>query len=164
MSVEASAAGRYERDLAPAGADAIVVGHDGSSFARQAFRSALELAQALGKRVVVVRSWSIDSLPPGVLMKDGYVASTSEINDEIGAELQRDIELVHAEFAGVDVQARAVLGQPAEVLLKVSSNAHLLIVGSRGRGGFASLLLGSVSEQCVRHASCPVLVMRPTAH
>jgi nucleotide-binding universal stress UspA family protein len=52
-------------------------------------------------------------------------------------------------------------GSPARTLLDEARGADLLVVGSRGRGGFAGLLLGSVSQHCVHHAPCPVVVVRP---
>lgn len=63
--------------------------------------------------------------------------------------------------AGVDVQLSAVGEEhPAAALVRLSRDADLLVVGSRGLGGFAGVLLGSISQHCVRHATCPVLVAR----
>jgi nucleotide-binding universal stress UspA family protein len=63
----------------------------------------------------------------------------------------------------VDVESVVVQGHPAKVLVDASVGAQLLVVGSRGHGGFAGLLLGSVSEYVIAHASCPVLVIRHAA-
>jgi nucleotide-binding universal stress UspA family protein len=63
------------------------------------------------------------------------------------------------------VRVSAVMGTPAEALLRASTGADLLVVGSRGHGGFSSMLLGSVSMQCALHAPCPVTVVHsPQAH
>jgi nucleotide-binding universal stress UspA family protein len=63
----------------------------------------------------------------------------------------------------VPLEVRVVEGRPAHVLLDEAADADLLVVGHRGRGGFASVCLGSVGLQCVLHATCPVTVVRPTA-
>ncbi len=62
--------------------------------------------------------------------------------------------------SGVPVRPLAIEGNPAQVLLDAARGADLLVVGSRGHGGFAEALLGSVSQHCVQHASCPVVVIR----
>ncbi|WP_344924487.1 universal stress protein [Saccharopolyspora gregorii] len=63
--------------------------------------------------------------------------------------------------ARIPVQRHIAHSPSPQALLSASRGADLLVVGHRGRGGFAGLLLGSVAEQCVRHAACPVLVVRP---
>ena len=61
---------------------------------------------------------------------------------------------------GCQIEQRVVQGAPAAVLVEQSRDADLLIVGSRGHGGFTELLLGSVSQQCAHHAECPVVIVR----
>jgi nucleotide-binding universal stress UspA family protein len=70
------------------------------------------------------------------------------------------VDEVRAISKGLDVTTEAVEGQAAAVLLHAARDADLLVVGSRGLGGFRGLLLGSVSQQCVDHAPCPVVVVR----
>ena len=70
-------------------------------------------------------------------------------------------ESVLGDHPDICVRRTIVEGTPATVLVEASSGADLLVVGSRGRGGFASLTLGSVSQSCIHHAPCPVLVVRP---
>jgi len=61
---------------------------------------------------------------------------------------------------GVPVERSVVEGPAAQVLLRAAAGADLLVLGSRGRGGFAGLLLGSVSQQCAHHAPCPLVIVR----
>ncbi|WP_166426790.1 universal stress protein [Labedella populi] len=141
----------------------IVVGHDGSSGAERALKEALEIAEGAGAYVEIVRAWTIDTAPPGTLFAEGTVAPVAEVDDAVRARLEKDVAALVAQHPSVSVVCRATLGHASEVLLDAAETARMLVVGSRGRGGFAALLLGSVSDQCVRHARCPVLVVPPSS-
>jgi nucleotide-binding universal stress UspA family protein len=146
--------------LVSVSSDSIVVGHDGSKGADNALATALELAEQLSAPVVVVRAWGIATAPRPPHWEFGYVCSFDEYSATVQDELMRDARTVIGTFQLVPVTYRAVHGAPSTILIAVSQNARMLVVGTRGRGGLAGLLLGSVSEQCVRHATCPVLVVR----
>jgi nucleotide-binding universal stress UspA family protein len=141
----------------------LVVGHDGSPAAARTLDLALDVADRLGAAVTVLRVWNIGSAPPHSLFKEGYVSSFEEVSAEVGTRLEHDTLAARERHPAVEVACHAVHGQPAEALIEASTGATMLVVGSRGRGGFSSLRLGSVSEQCVRHAFCPVLVVRDRA-
>ncbi|PSL37159.1 nucleotide-binding universal stress UspA family protein [Labedella gwakjiensis] len=141
----------------------IVVGHDGSASADAAVEEACSLAAHLACRVEVVRAWTIDTAPPGAVFSEGYVVPAAEVDEAVRSRTEADIARIRDRFPAVAVSTVARLGHPAEVLLERAADARMLVVGSRGRGGFATLLLGSVSDQCVRHARCPVLVV-PSSH
>ncbi|MET0989575.1 MAG: universal stress protein [Glaciihabitans sp.] len=147
----------------PAPSDTMVVGHDGSKAADHGLEVALELAAKLGSPVLIVRSWTVDTAPHGVLFAGGYVASFDEVSATIEENLAKELHGALQPYPGVAVEFRAAFGHASEVLIKLSKDALMLVVASRGRGGFASLMLGSSSEQVVRHATCPVLVVRPRA-
>ena len=131
----------------------IVAGIDGSESSREALRWAVRQARLTGAEVHAVFAWQVPSA-------FGYVPEVQlDWEAEAGAELERtvksaldpaDLGLVHAEL---------VRGHAAEVLLDASAGAELLVVGSRGHGGFTGLMLGSVSQFLVTHASCPVVVI-----
>ncbi|MBC7724304.1 MAG: universal stress protein [Burkholderiaceae bacterium] len=146
----------------PVPVGSIVVGHDGSADGRRSLAAAFELAEKFVAPLVVVRTWGVDSVPAGTLVDHGIVSSFAEITAKVLHELQQETSALVASHPGVEVIFRVVQAQAAATLLTLSADARVLVVGSRGLGGFASLLLGSVSEQCVRHASCPVLVVRPS--
>ena len=74
-------------------------------------------------------------------------------------ELDRALEALGEDLTGIEVERRLPRGQAAATLLEEAGDAALLVVGSRGHGGFTGLMLGSVSQQCVAHAPCPVVVV-----
>jgi nucleotide-binding universal stress UspA family protein len=140
----------------------IVVGHDGSDCADHALEVALGLAADLNVPLTIVRAWSIDTAPRPANWEFGYVSSYSDYATAVTDRLKTDARsLVHA-HPSLAVEYRVALGGAAKSLIDVSRGSRMLVVGSRGRGGLAGMLLGSVSEQCVRHAECPVLVVRPS--
>jgi nucleotide-binding universal stress UspA family protein len=148
-------------DLVPAPSNSIVVGHDGSDSADYALATALELADQLHVPIIVVRAWSIATAPRPSNWVFGYVSSFDEYSAAVHDELVQDTHSTVKTFPAGSVRYRAVHAGPAKGLIDLSRDALMLVVGSRGRGGLAGMLLGSVSEQCVRHAACPVLVVRP---
>ncbi|MBG6055771.1 nucleotide-binding universal stress UspA family protein [Salinibacterium sp. CAN_S4] len=137
----------------------IVVGHDGSHGADRALTEALQLAHDLDVPVAIIRTWSIDSAPHGELWKDGAVASHLDVSEAVRQRLTAETQPVTSRHPGVVVDYIGVLGQPTVILTRASRDALMLVVGSRGRGGFSSLMLGSVSMHCAHRAECPVLVV-----
>ncbi|MFJ1706668.1 universal stress protein [Kitasatospora sp. NPDC088346] len=136
----------------------IIVGVDGSPSSEQALRWAVAQAGLTGHTVDAVIRWL---LPPM------YGRAPMSVDRELGhvAEKVLDQAIAHAlgDVRPVEVRRTAVLGNAAEVLVEHSQGAELLVVGSRGHGGFAGALLGSVSHYCAQHASCPVVVVRDNA-
>jgi nucleotide-binding universal stress UspA family protein len=133
----------------------IVVGVDGSPHARRALDWALAEARLRGGRCLLIHAHEF-----GVAGASPYVPiPVEELTRDAQAVLDR--ELTHARQAGGAVEGRVVLGGAARALVEASAEAGLLVVGSRGRGGLAGALLGSVSTACVHHATCPVVVIPP---
>ena len=91
----------------------------------------------------------------------GFAAAVDPHDYEESAEAvgEEALAALREELVGVDVERLAKQGQAAQVLLEEARGADLLVVGSRGHGGFAGLLLGSVSQQVAHHASCPVVIV-----
>lgn len=131
----------------------IVVGIDGSESSIGALSLAIELAASLGARVEALSVWQ---------PYYGTVEMPRPIEDlEKKARAAMDTALASIEPGHVEITDEVVEGDPATVLIHRSSNADMLVVGTRGRGGFAGLLLGSVSQRCSQQATCPVLIARP---
>jgi nucleotide-binding universal stress UspA family protein len=136
----------------------IVVGVDGSESAVEALRWAVRLAKDTGAGVEAVQAFE---LPLGWI--DGYAPDLERWFQEARGVAQRSLDAnvgqAVAATSGVSVTRTVVEGPAANVLIEHSKDADLLVVGSRGRGGFAGLLMGSVSQQCVHHSRCPVVVV-----
>jgi nucleotide-binding universal stress UspA family protein len=134
----------------------IVVGVDGSALSKQALQWAASEAKRTGAVVEAMMVWdnpNRDMWIPHVQPRGDPLALTRQ-------ELERIVKGVLGDHPDVAVATLAVEGRAARVLVEAAKGAELLVVGNRGRGGFAGLLLGSVSSHCVSHAPCPVVVVR----
>lgn len=143
--------------------ETIVVGVDGSDCAGAALEFAAREAARRRARLRIVCAWDI---PPAVY-GGGFAPELDKPTLEgfrVGAETVADEAVAAAKRLepAIQCEGKAAQGQPAEVLLEEGRDADLIVVGNRGHGGFASLLLGSVSHQVVHHAPCPVTVVRQT--
>jgi nucleotide-binding universal stress UspA family protein len=137
----------------------ITVGVDGSPASREALRWAVHYAELERAVLEVVTAWSFPEHPTPF----GIVPELPLPDDPL-AQARQKLEAFVAEVVGevppVEIRTSVVRGSAAQVLVEASHQARLLIVGSRGLGTFRGVLLGSVSERCVRHAACPVVVVR----
>jgi nucleotide-binding universal stress UspA family protein len=140
----------------------IVVGVDGSEPSRAALRWARLLASATGSTILAVAVWQATTAFG--LMGAWLGALPPDWDPQ--AITRDDLDRTLAEVFGNDrpdrLESLVQEGNTAQVLLELSESAQMLVVGSRGHGGFADLLLGSVSAACTEHASCPVLVIHGT--
>lgn len=139
----------------------IVVGIDESTGAQRALEWALEEAVVHRRTVRLVHAIPpIQSLYPYGMGDLAWLEDVNAQAEQAGRELL-DSALAEAGGApgGVPVERVARFGPAADVLIEESRGKALLVVGSRGRGGFTGLLLGSVSQQVVHHADCPVVVI-----
>jgi nucleotide-binding universal stress UspA family protein len=141
----------------------IVVGIDGSPGSRTALAWAMTQARLTGATVEAIVAWQESVLPLGsgyVVSETGYLDGLS-VADVAQKVADDTVAAVAAELGGPaeDVRTRTVMGHPAQVLAEAAVGAQLLVVGSRGHGTFAGMLLGSVSQHCVQHAPCPVVVV-----
>lgn len=147
--VRAPAAARYGK---------IVVGDDGSGHAREAMAYALEQARARQARVLAIYAWQAPIV-------SAYAPDYGNLlADDFREEAQRARERVEGwreDHPGVEIMGWQVSEHPVPALVKASAAADLVVVGSRGLGGFASAVLGSVGHGVLHRAACPVAVVRP---
>lgn len=134
----------------------VVVGVDGSDHSRHALDHAFEAARRIGATVTVVHAYRVPT--PAAIYGAPQVTTPSRDDVERAARDLLD-RTIGTRPADLDIECIAAPGAPAEVLVRLAAGADLLVVGSRGRGGFSQLLLGSTSHQVVTHATCPVLVV-----
>jgi nucleotide-binding universal stress UspA family protein len=134
----------------------VVVGIDGSPGSVAALEHAVEEASLRKGGLRAVMAWSVPALAyDAEWTADALAPQTFE--DAANASL--DDALGQVDASGVEVTRVVRQGQPADVLVAEAKDADVLVVGSRGRGGFRGLLLGSVSMQCAQHAGCPVTIV-----
>jgi nucleotide-binding universal stress UspA family protein len=136
----------------------IVVGVDGSSESRAALAFALSEARAHGAAVTAVCAWHIPTPAYGAGVAAPFSGLAGDFERDAAASLDAAIEALGADRQGVVLEKTVREGQPARVLIEAARDAGLLVVGSRGRGGFTGLLLGSVGQQCAHHAPCPIVI------
>jgi len=133
----------------------IVVGVDGFESSEAALRWAIHQAKLTGAVVEAVTAWHIPAgsgLVPAADMPDYQDDARMVLTEAITQTCMIDTD--------VEVRPHVVEGRAAQVLVDASEGADLLVLGNRGHGGLTEALLGSVGQYCVRHAACPVVIMR----
>jgi nucleotide-binding universal stress UspA family protein len=130
----------------------IVAGVDGSHCSLEALRWAARQAELTGAELQAVMAWSLPEI---------YSYTPRDFEGDARRALEEAIEQALGQQPPVPVTAQAVEGHAAEALIDASRDAQLLVVGRQGHGAFTGMLLGSVSQHCVAHAHCPVVVIRP---
>jgi nucleotide-binding universal stress UspA family protein len=138
----------------------IVVGIDGSPQAQRALDFAFEHASRMGWALRVVHAWDVavigfdadtSTYPHGGILDDVRDAETRLSSEVLAGHSQR--------YPDVDIEVRVLRGSPAKILVEAAQDCDLVVTGSRGRGGFSALLLGSVSHKVLHHAQCNVAIV-----
>jgi nucleotide-binding universal stress UspA family protein len=151
------------QDKQVSGTRRIVAGVDGSPSSIEALKWALRQAELTGATVEAVIAWHFP------VMMGGYAwppVGVLETTDFAGLAAKVLAEAVTSAIGADDrwpVKEIVQEGDAARILIEQAEGADLLVVGSRGHGGFTEALLGSVSQHCVHHARCPVVIIRGTA-
>ncbi len=150
------------RDLEPMPRQEIAVGVDGPPIGEPALAFAFEEASRRRARLRLVHVWA----DPGTVVVGGMtplVYDADLVAEEHTQRLNDALTTWRDKYPDVEVVIEVVHGRPVPILAGVSARADLLVVGTRGRGGFAGLVLGSVSHGLLHHAHCPLAVV-PSAH
>jgi len=139
----------------------IAVGVDASGGSLAALEWAASEARLRGDDLRVVTAWLVPTMAFGAPGFGPIVAEglDAEFEGAARAALEKAIEGLGAAGEGIHIERVVAHGQASHVLIEAAKDAALLVVGSRGHGGFAGLLLGSVSQQCAHHAPCPVVIV-----
>jgi nucleotide-binding universal stress UspA family protein len=142
----------------------IVVGVDGSDGSRRALEWAADEARRRGTPLTVVYAWHPSV---AVYAGSGWTAVDESLFEDLLRAARERLDHACAQVApaleGLDVEVKVIEGATAPALMDEASDAEMLVVGTRGHGGFAGLLLGSVSAQCAHHCSCPLVIV-PSPH
>ncbi len=137
--------------------DRIVVGVDGSSSSVAALRYAARMATALDAPLEAVIIWSYPAFA------DPYLLAHWSPEEDAEETLAAAISLAFDEDPPEHLVRTVLAGSPAPLLIDLSKTSAMLVLGSRGHGGFVGMLLGSVSAACAQHAHCPVLIVHTDA-
>lgn len=140
----------------------VLVGVDGSEVSRAALRRAFEEAQARGAVLQALHAWSDSAMSSSMV---GLVQAHQQWEQAVNEEkqlLERELEPLRAEFPEVEVEALSECDNPVKLLVNKAQDAQLVVVGSRGRGGFTGMVLGSTSRALLQSVPCPLMVVRPT--
>jgi nucleotide-binding universal stress UspA family protein len=142
----------------------IIVGYDGSDGAKLALRVAAQEAQAHGVGLTILAVWHPASVNAAAVAFTTSPDSnfSAELADAMRSALEEAKALVHEYAPETRTETLLVEGHAAAALIRASRDATMLVVGQRGHGAVAELILGSVSHQCVLHGECPVLVVPHT--
>ncbi|WEO93898.1 universal stress protein [Streptomyces sp. FXJ1.172] len=134
----------------------VVVGVDGSPSSYEALRWAVRYAGLVDGTVDAVAVWEL----PGLYGWSAPAVDMDVDENETRQAMRKELTDVLGADAAGSVRTHVVHGNATDVLLRAADGAEILVVGSRGRGGFAAALLGSVSQHVAQHASCPVVIVR----
>jgi len=139
----------------------IVAGVDGSDGAHRALEWAVEEARLRDATLVVVYGWQVPPIVTGAGPYDAPVVLEQETLEAVERSAKDVVErqLGSVDTSGIDVQRRIEPRPPVDLVLDAATGADLVVVGTRGHGGFTGLLLGSVSQQVAHHAPCPVVIV-----
>lgn len=133
----------------------VVVGVDGSSSSFDALRWAVRYARLIGGQVDAVTAWD---------MPHGWSAPAVDADFDLESARDRQAREIRDaldEEAAASVRAHLVRGDTSDILFRAAEGAQVLVVGRRGRGGFARTVLGSISHRVAQHAPCPVVIVPP---
>lgn len=136
----------------------VVVGIDGSEHSKLAFRHALDAAAYRGKTVTTVTSWNVE-VENGVVVTEPGTPEWESVDGRYRAMAERTIAADREAHPEITVTVEVHHGRAADTLVDIAEGADLLLVGSRGRGGFRGMLLGSVSQRVLALATCPVAIL-----
>lgn len=143
----------------------IVVGVDGSEESRAALAWAVEEGRLRQAPVLAIHAWEVPMVPaPTGLVPPSVevVGDLTELREDAADLVETMVREIAGDAADVEIRPLTVEDKPVNALLDAAerNDAQMIVVGSRGHGGFVSLLIGSTSDQVARHATCPVVIHR----
>jgi nucleotide-binding universal stress UspA family protein len=153
----------------------IVVGVDGSPGSDAALRWAMDEARLRGSKLRIVNAYELPQIAlsdagvgaagipaPAVVTREDAERAQSEAEEQARGVVESTLQRAVGEAADQpEIEVATLVGPAAQTLIAAGRGADLLVLGSRGRGGFLGLLLGSVTQQCAHHPPCPVVILPP---